>query len=139
RRLLETAAADLARAGALVSFNGKSFDAPVLETRYLFHRLPWPGGGMPHVDVLHPARRFWGDGECSLVALERQLLGVRRVGDVPGFEIPARYFQFIRSGDAAPLAAVLEHKRLDLLSLAAFTALLLHVTHAGPDAARDAR
>jgi len=137
--MLATVAAELSGAGALVSFNGKSFDAPVLETRYLLHRLAWPGDGMAHVDVLHPARRFWGDGECSLVALERQLLGVRRVGDVPGFEIPARYFQFIRNGDAAPLAAVLEHNRLDLLSLAAFAARLLHVAHAGPDATRDAR
>src|SRR5213079_2321368 len=59
RPLLATVAGELARAGALVSFNGKSFDAPVLETRYLFHRLDWIGGGMPHVDVLHPARRFW--------------------------------------------------------------------------------
>ena len=47
------------------------------------------------------------------------MLGMRRAGDVPGFEIPARYFQFVRSGDARPLAAVLEHNRLDLLSLAA--------------------
>ncbi len=139
RSMLATVAGELSRAGALVSFNGKSFDAPVLETRYLFHRLAWPGNALAHVDVLHPARRFWGEGECSLAALERQLLGVRRAGDVPGFEIPARYFQFIRSGDAAPLAAVLEHNRLDLLSLAAFTARLLHVTHEGPDAARDAR
>ena len=59
RLLLEAVAAELARAGALVSFNGKSFDAPLLETRYLFHRLDWLGGRLPHVDVLHPARRFW--------------------------------------------------------------------------------
>jgi hypothetical protein len=76
---------------------------------------------------------------CSLVALERQILGARRVGDVPGFEIPARYFQFIRSGDARPLAAVLEHNRLDLLSLAGLTARLLQLVHGGPGVARDAR
>ena len=58
---------------------------------------------------------------------------------MPGFEIPARYFQFVRTGDARPLAAVLEHNRLDLLSLAALTARLLHLARAGPDAARDAR
>ena len=57
--LLEAVAAELARAGALVSFNGKSFDAPLLEGRYLFHRLAWRGRELPHVDVLHPARRFW--------------------------------------------------------------------------------
>src|SRR5207344_1330547 len=57
--LLEAVAAELARAGALVSFNGKSFDAPLLEGRYLFHRMVWSGRELPHLDVLHPARRFW--------------------------------------------------------------------------------
>jgi uncharacterized protein len=141
--LLAAVAGELARAGALVSFNGKSFDAPVLETRYLYHRLPWAGDRLPHVDVLHPARRFWRDEQemasCSLVSLERQILGARRIGDVPGIEIPARYFQFVRSGDARPLAAVLEHNRLDLLSLAGLTARLLHLVRRGPDAAKDAR
>jgi uncharacterized protein len=143
RSMLDTVAGELEGAGALVSFNGKSFDAPMLETRYLFHRLAWNGRELPHVDVLHPARRFWRstvEGEsCSLAALEKQVLGVRRVGDVPGFEIPARYFQFVRSGDARPLAAVLEHNRIDLLSLAALTARLLHLTRHGAEAVRDAR
>ena len=164
RPMLALVAEELERVGALVSFNGKSFDAPVLETRYLFHRLTTSVRTLPHVDVLHPARRFWkvqtgtavrygssaaaaaaqpfraaSSDTCSLVALEKQLLGVRRVGDVPGFEIPRRYFQFVRTGDARPLAAVLEHNRLDLLTLAALTARLFHVTLHGPDAARDAR
>ena len=118
RPLLAAVSDELARAGALVSFNGKSFDAPLLETRYLFHRLDWVGGRMPHIDVLHPARQFWKrhphdearafetESSCSLVALERQIVGARRNGDVPGFEIPGRYFQFLRSGDARPLGAV---------------------------------
>jgi len=139
RPMLETVARAFARAGALVSFNGKSFDAPVLETRYLFHRLEWFGDGTPHIDVLHPARQFWKGDDCSLIALEKQLVGHRRVGDVPGIEIPQRYFRFVRSGDARPLAAVLEHNRLDLLSLAALTARLLHLTRMGPEAARNAR
>jgi uncharacterized protein YprB with RNaseH-like and TPR domain len=147
RMLLEAVAAELGRAGALVSFNGKSFDAPLLESRYLFHRLSWSGREMPHLDVLHPARRFWkrkastlsDESSCSLVALEKQLVGLRRRGDVPGFDIPGRYFQFVRSGDAAPLQAVLEHNRLDLLTLAALTARLLHLTRSGPDAISDPR
>jgi len=161
RPLLEAVAGELGRAGALVSFNGKSFDAPLLETRFLFHRLQWAGGALPHVDVLHAARRFWKSQDvgravhgrldrdpervapqsepCSLQALERQLVGVRRTGDVPGFEIPGRYFRFVRSGDAAPLRAILEHNRLDLLTLASLTARLLHLTRSGPSAARDAR
>jgi uncharacterized protein YprB with RNaseH-like and TPR domain len=142
RGMLAMVAGDLAKAGALVTFNGKSFDAPVIETRYLFHRLTSPCVQIPHLDVLHPARRFWGGDQalgCSLVALEQQLLGTRRVGDVPGFEIPARYFQFIRTGDAQPLAAVLEHNRLDLLSLAGLTARLLHLIAQGALATEDAR
>jgi uncharacterized protein len=67
------------------------------------------------------------------------VLGARRGGDVSGFEIPSRYFQFVRSGDARPLAAVLEHNRLDLLSLAGLAARLLHLVRAGGEAARDAR
>ena len=149
RALLTTVGGELERAGAIVSFNGKSFDAPVLEMRYLFHRLEWAGARLPHVDVLHPARRFWGNGgvrgpraeheSCSLVALGRQVLGAGRVSDVPGFEIPARYFQFVRSGDARPLVAVLEHNRLDLLTLAGVTARLVHLVRSGPEEARDAR
>src|SRR5215467_6041650 len=85
RAMLAAVAEDLGRAGALVSFNGKSFDAPVLETRYLFHRLEWTASQQPHLDVLHPARRFWKEDECSLAVLEQQILGAWRQGDVSGF------------------------------------------------------
>ena len=147
RQLLQGVGAEFSKAGALVSFNGKSFDAPLIETRHLYHRLEWRAGGLPHLDVLHPARRFWGhqiqgvagDSSCSLGTLERSVLGARRRGDVPGFEIPARYFEFVRSGDARALAGVLEHNRLDLLSLAGLTARLLDLIRRGPTAARRAR
>jgi hypothetical protein len=148
RPMLQSVAATMRNAGALVTFNGKSFDAPVLETRYLFHRLEWQGRSLPHIDVLHPARRFWGgaglqarDAEagCSLIALERQILGLRREGDVPGFEVPLRYFRFVRSGDPAPLAGVLEHNRLDLLSLAGLCARLLRLVAGGADATANAQ
>ena len=139
RAMLAAVADELNRAGAIVSFNGKSFDAPVLETRYLFNRLEWTVGGQPHIDVLHPARRFWKEDECSLIALEQQLLGKSRHDDVPGFEIPARYFEFIRTGNARPLAGVLEHNRFDLVSLAALTSRLLEIVSGGPDYAENAR
>jgi uncharacterized protein len=140
RALLEIVARELSNGGAIVSFNGKSFDAPVLETRYLFHRLEWPGARMPHLDAIYAARRFWGGDEstnCSLTTLEHKVLGARRVDDVSGFEIPGRYFQFVRSGDARPLAAVFEHNRRDLLSLAGLTARLLELVTDGPAIARD--
>ncbi len=141
RAMLQAVAEHLGDAGALVTFNGKSFDAPLVETRYLFHRSDSPCAALPHLDMLHPARRFWGattaDG-CSLGTLESKILGVTRMDDVPGFEIPGRYFTFVRTGDARPLEAVLEHNRLDLISLAGLTACMLSLIDAGPSAARDA-
>ncbi|MGE0124297.1 MAG: ribonuclease H-like domain-containing protein, partial [Vicinamibacterales bacterium] len=132
----------------LVTFNGRTFDVPLLEMRFSYHRLAWPWGALPHLDALHPARRFWRDrpelvgqdpdeGSCSLAVLERRLNGVHRVGDVPGFEIPARYFQFVRDGRAAPLAAVLEHNRLDLLSTLLVCARAAALVVLGPGAAES--
>lgn len=146
RPMLRAVAAQFAQAGTLVSFNGKSFDAPLLETRFSYHRLPWTAGHLPHLDVLHPARRFWRSetpqGEassCSLGSLERHVLGAHRLADLPGAEAPGRYFQFVRSGDARPLADVLEHNRNDILSLAGLTVRLLQLVRAGAGESRDAR
>jgi uncharacterized protein len=134
RALLAAVRERLEHCAALVTYNGKSFDVPVLETRFVFNRQRAPLGESPHVDMLHPARRLWRGARplvsipgaqresCTLSALERALLGVQRTGDVPGFEIPTRYFAFLRSGEASPLEPVLEHNRLDLVSLAALTA-----------------
>ena len=139
RALLGALSRELAQAGAIVSFNGKSFDAPVLETRYLYHRLESPVARLHHLDALHPARRFWSDenATCALTTLEHKVLGALRHDDVPGFEIPARYFQFVRSGDCRPLAAVLEHNRRDLLALAGLTARMFELVADGPATAQD--
>ena len=142
--------ADFAREhGALVTFNGRTFDSPLIETRYLFHRLPFPLEGLPHLDMLHSSRRLWRtrpttagqDAEpvsCSLSVIEKDVAGVHRIGDVPGFEIPARYFQFVRDGDARPLEAVMEHNRLDLISTAAVMARVLRLIERGPTATANA-
>jgi uncharacterized protein YprB with RNaseH-like and TPR domain len=148
RSLLEDVAALIDAAGVLVTYNGKTFDAPLIDTRFLFHRLPPPCSALPHIDVLHPARRLWRpdvDRElgpmpsCRLSLMEQTILGHVRDDDVPGFEIPSRYFQFVRSGDACGLAAVLEHNRLDLLALAMLTARAGHLLDEGAPAARTAR
>jgi uncharacterized protein YprB with RNaseH-like and TPR domain len=143
-RAVLTGLADWAAAhGALVTYNGKTFDVPLIETRFLFHRLPFPLAETPHLDVLHAARRLWrgrpstagpdpDESSCSLSVLEKHLAGLHRIGDVPGFEIPSRYFQFVRDGDARPLEAVLEHNRLDLISLAAVMARALTLVSRGP-------
>jgi uncharacterized protein YprB with RNaseH-like and TPR domain len=128
RALLHAVAECLGDAGCLVTYNGKTFDLPVMETRWLFHRQPLAWTDLTHLDMLHVSRRLWrarGDdpeASCRLVFLERDLFGVERVGDVPGMEIPGRYFDYIRYGDAELLEPVLHHNRLDLLSLALLTA-----------------
>ena len=137
--------------GALCTYNGRTFDVPLIETRFMFHRLPCPLDGVPHLDMLHPARRMWrqrplatgtpdpDDSSCSLGVLEKQIAGLHRVGDVPGYEIPSRFFRFVRTGDARPLEAVMEHNRLDLISLAAVLARAIVLITRGPSAAITAQ
>ena len=146
RALLYAVADFFEGADLIVTYNGKTFDVPVMETRWLFHRLQMPLDSVPHFDVLHPARRLWrtrargGDADdsgCRLATLERTLFNVTRVGDVGGFEIPGRFFQFLRSGDPRPLEPVLEHNRLDLVSLAAVMARAMELVRNGHAACRD--
>jgi hypothetical protein len=168
----EIAAFAAGRVPVLVTYNGRAFDVPLIETRYQMHRLRSPFGSMPHVDMLFPARRLWkrrapaGDwrpaagggvtrdfaasreprvasrldsapGSCALTAIERDILGLYRQDDVPGWEIPSRYFGYTRTGDARGLIAVLEHNRLDLLSLAAVAAVILELARHGAAVARE--
>jgi uncharacterized protein YprB with RNaseH-like and TPR domain len=145
RALLAAVAEFFEGADLIVTYNGKTFDVPVMETRWSFHRMSMPLDGVPHFDMLHPARRLWSaradkrgeEGGCRLSTLERVLFDVRRAGDVPGFEIPARYFRFLRSGDPRPLEPVLEHNRLDLVSLAAVTARAVRLAQEGAEGCRD--
>jgi uncharacterized protein len=120
---------------AIVTFNGSSFDWPLLETRLLFHghrEFPRP----VHWDLLHPARRLWRHrlGDCSLGNLEARLFGVARIDDVPGFVIPGLYFDYVRSRDARPLRAVFSHNQEDIVTLARLANLYLRAEHT-PDAA----
>lgn len=147
RALLAAVAEFFEGADLIVTYNGKTFDVPVMETRWMFHRLRMPLEEVPHFDMLHPARRLWrsragagGDLEesgCRLSTLEHTLFDVRRVGDVPGMEIPGRFFSFLRSGDPRPLEPVLEHNRLDLVSLAAVMARAMQLAQGGHVSCRD--
>ncbi len=145
RALLAAVADFFDDADLIVTYNGKTFDVPVMETRWMFHRMEVPLEGVPHFDALHSARRLWksraeaetDDAGCRLTTLERTLFDVRRVGDVPGFEIPSRYFRFLRSGDPRPLEPVLEHNRLDLVSLAAVTARAARLVIDGAEGCPD--
>ena len=110
----------------LVSFNGKAFDANLLAARFIMNRMPDPLAGLPHLDLLHPARRLLSHrlADRRLGSLEAAILGFERDGDVPGSEIPQRYFDWLRCRDGRLMADVFEHNRLDILSLAALAAHL---------------
>jgi hypothetical protein len=107
----------------LVTYNGKTFDVPLLETRYALARLKSPFGRLLHLDALHPARRLWRLRleSCKLTDLESAVLGIEREGDVAGSEIPGIYFDYLRSGDARGLQPVFYHNALDIITLAAIT------------------
>lgn len=104
----------------LISFNGRSFDIPLLDGRFLMNRLFSELVDLPHFDLLHPARRLWRNrlGSCALGALEPNLLGIERTHeDVPGWLIPSLYNDYLRSGDARELVRVFYHNRLDMISM----------------------
>jgi uncharacterized protein len=107
----------------IVTFNGKTFDIPLLETRYSLSRLKSPFSGRLHLDLLHPARHVWKLRleSCQLTNLEKEILGIARKGDVVGSEIPGIYFDYLRSGNARGLQPVFYHNALDIVTLAALT------------------
>ena len=116
----------LADAQVLVTYNGKSFDVPLLETRYRMSRARPPFERLAHLDLLHGARRLWRFRfeSCRLVELESRILGHEREGDVAGALIPEIYFDFVRTGRAARLAPVFTHNALDIVSLACLTGIV---------------
>ena len=139
--LLEAVGELAGNLACIVTYNGKTFDLPLLETRYSMQRMATPFAEIAHVDMLHPARRMWRNEEveCRLTYLEEALCGHERESDVPGFEIPSRYFHYVRSGDARPLQGVFEHNRLDIVSLAMLTARAAQLLEDGPSAAITGR
>ena len=124
--LLSALAADLASYDVLVTYNGKAFDVPLLETRFLMNRQKAPFARLQHVDLLYGARRLWRLKleSCRLQDLERRILGHERVGDVGGGFIPNLYFDYLRRSDPGPLEPVFFHNAIDILSLACLTAVV---------------
>jgi uncharacterized protein len=118
--MLEQFAAWLAPGALLVSYNGRSYDAPLLATRYRLARRPSPLPELPHLDLLHPTRRrYRGVWEnCRLATIERELLGIVRDDDLPGSEAPRAWREWLAGGSARDLRRVGEHNRQDLVSLA---------------------
>ncbi|MCU0661345.1 MAG: ribonuclease H-like domain-containing protein [Myxococcota bacterium] len=111
----------MARAGALLTFNGRSFDLPLVNTRFVINQMKNPGWSLPHLDLLLAARRVFKRRlkDCSLGHLERMVLGFERHGDIPSAAIPQAYVDFLRGRDKGAMAKVLEHNVLDIVALAA--------------------
>ena len=120
--LISAMAALLADFDGVVTYNGRGFDLPLLETRFILSRRPWPQH-LSHLDLLPPARRLWSSRlpDCRLGTIEARVLGLERVDDVPGALIPSLYFHYLRSRRAEALQPVFEHNRLDVLSLVTLT------------------
>jgi uncharacterized protein len=124
--LLYELAARIAQRPVLVTFNGKSFDWPLLESRFTMTRSIAAPKLVAHLDLLHPARALWKLrlGSVRLVELERHVLDAARLGwhredDVASAMIPQFYFDYLRGGPTAPLAGVVRHNQMDLRGLAA--------------------
>jgi uncharacterized protein YprB with RNaseH-like and TPR domain len=112
----------LAPCRALVTFNGKSFDAPLLRTRYAAYQWQPPLNELVHVDLMHLAQRLWRKrlSSYTLKMLEAHILGAERdIDDVPGWEIPEIYFTYLHDHDPEPLKRVFYHNAMDVISLAA--------------------
>ena len=135
---LEALAARLAKATYLVSFNGKSFDMPLVNTRFIINKAKNPAYNLPHLDLLHVCRRIFKRrlNDRSLQNLERVILGFEREGDIPGAMIPDAYRDYLFGHGEAQIAAILEHNLLDIVALAALGGVLDEIYN-DPDAVAD--
>jgi len=123
---LHALAEHLQRFDVLITYNGKTFDQPLLETRFRMVRRRNPFAHMEHLDLLFGSRRLWKLrlDNCRLVHLENQILGVEREGDLPGELIPYYYFDYVRTQKAVKLVPILHHNVVDIVSLACLTAIV---------------
>jgi hypothetical protein len=111
----------------LVTYNGKTYDVPLLETRYRLARKPFPFQRMHHLDILHGARQLWKlrMESCKLTLLEYEILGFVREGDLPSEMIPYYYFEYLRTRQAFRLAPLFRHNVMDIVTLACLTGVVL--------------
>lgn len=124
---LESFCADMA---AVVTYNGKSFDIPILNTRYVLQGFTSPFEELPHLDLLHLTRRIWKARleQCNLGNIENRIFGLSRDSDeIPGYLIPEYYTRYLREGDAEPLKGIFAHNAQDVVSLAALFALFTDI------------
>ena len=123
---LAAVSAYLDRFDVLLTYNGKTYDRPLLETRYALRRMPDALSRMQHLDLLHASRRLFKLrlADCRLMNLEREILGVARQGDLPGELIPYCYLEYLRTEIAFRLIPVFHHNAIDILSLACLAGII---------------
>lgn len=104
---------------SVITYNGKVFDIPLLETRYILKRQPFMLNELPHLDFLFPARSLWAHKleNCRLHSLALEVVKTGRTEDIPSAEIPWRYFQYIQTGEYDLVEPILYHNQEDILSL----------------------
>ena len=124
--LLHALEEHLAQFDVLITYNGKTYDQPLLETRFIMMRRKPPFARLAHMDLLFGARRLWKLRleSCRLIELENQILGVEREGDLPGEMIPYVYFEYLRTRQAVRLVPIFHHNAIDILTLACLTAIV---------------
>ena len=117
--LLRHVANGLGKFDVLCTFNGTTFDVPLLESRFLMNRMDRSCLDLPHLDLLHMCRRLWKLrlGQCSLGRLEEVVLGKPRHNDLPGSEVPQRYFTYLKTKQISLLDDILKHNAQDIASL----------------------
>lgn len=128
------------RFSCVCTFNGKNFDMPLLETRFTMCRMRHLWKDMENIDLLYPARRTWKLrlGSCRLSRLEEMILGLPRENDLPGSEVPQRFFEYLKNGDESLLADILDHNKQDIATLATLLVKLCNINDA-PEKLTDNR
>ena len=118
--LLAHVAEEMQKRQVLCTFNGATFDLPLLEARFTMQRMRDTYPKRPHVDLLPTSRRVWKLRlkKCNLTGLEEAVLGLVRENDLPGALVPERYFSFLKTGDFSLLTDILDHNAQDIVSLA---------------------
>ena len=138
--LLDRLGQRMADFDSVCTFNGRNFDMPLLETRFTMNRMRDRWRALENLDLLYPSRRAWKLrlGSCRLCNLEAEILGMPREDDLPGSEVPARFFQFMKTGEDALLDDIVQHNRQDIATLAKLLVRLCAINDR-PDLLSDQR